>query len=206
MAQEAKVFEHTAKAFQTQVVEFSEKKIALSQEKVELEAQTLVLTEQLTAKEMTQNNAIENEDYEVAESLNEAIANLQTQQSRNASQLRNVGESIDRLRYLPPFLCVIFFPNDFEMSGSVFDCVFINLVFLSLSFLPLSLSRGIVQRRSTAVVSNTRERSAWYHVKRENHQNQCGKDLERQYFEFKRPCGKGKKTFGNHFTKIRIRP
>ena len=144
MAQEAKVFEHTAKAFQTQVVEFSEKKIALSQEKVELEAQTLVLTEQLTAKEMTQNNAIENEDYEVAESLNEAIANLQTQQSRNASQLRNVGESIDRLRYLPPFLCVILFPNDFEMSGSVFDCVFINLVFLSLSFVPLSLSRGIV--------------------------------------------------------------
>ena len=109
MAQEAKVFEQTAKAFQTQVIGFSEKKIALGQEKVELEAQTLVLTEQLTAKEMTQNNAIENEDYEVAESLNEAIANLQTQQSRNASQLRNVGESIDRLRYLPPFLWVPFF-------------------------------------------------------------------------------------------------
>ena len=202
MAQEAKVFEQTAKAFQTQVIEFSEKKIALGQEKVELEAQTLVLTEQLTAKEMTQNNAIENEDYEVAESLNEAIANLQTQQSRNASQLRNVGESIDRLRYLPPFLWVFFF-----LSRNIL--VPFLIAFLLISSLSLFLSFSLVafvQRRSTAVVSNTRERSAWYHVKRENHQNQCGKDLERQYFEFKRPCGKGKKTFRNHFTKIRIRP
>ena len=141
MAQEAKVFEQTAKAFQTQVIEFSEKKIALGQEKVELEAQTLVLTEQLTAKEMTQNNAIENEDYEVAESLNEAIANLQTQQSRNASQLRNVGESIDRLRYLPPFLWVLVsFRNDFGSFFDCVDCVFINLLSFSLS---LFLIRGI---------------------------------------------------------------
>jgi hypothetical protein len=142
MAQEAKVFEQTAKAFQTQVIEFSEKKIALGQEKVELEAQTLVLTEQLTAKEMTQNNAIENEDYEVAESLNEAIANLQTQQSRNASQLRNVGESIDRLRYLPPFLWVFFFlsRNGFGSFFDCVDCVFINLLSFSLS---LFLTRGI---------------------------------------------------------------
>ena len=136
MAQEAKVFEQTAKAFQTQVIEFSEKKIALGQEKVELEAQTLVLTEQLTAKEMTQNNAIENEDYEVAESLNEAIANLQTQQSRNASQLRNVGESIDRLRYLPPFLWVFFF-----LSRNIL--VPFLIAFLLISSLSLFLTRGI---------------------------------------------------------------
>jgi len=145
MAQEAKVFEQTAKAFQTQVIEFSEKKIALGQEKVELEAQTLVLTEQLTAKEMTQNNAIENEDYEVAESLNEAIANLQTQQSRNASQLRNVGESIDRLRYLPPFLWVFFFFLEMILKGLVpFLIVFVLISFLSL-FLSFSLflTRGI---------------------------------------------------------------
>jgi len=53
---------------------------------------------ELTTSESEQNNAIESEDYELAETFNATIADVQNRQSRNASELRTVASEVENLR------------------------------------------------------------------------------------------------------------
>jgi hypothetical protein len=88
LSDEVEAFAHTVGRFKSQVVNFSQRKVALSEQKAALEANATLLSKELTTAEAEQNHAIENEDYEAAETFNATILGAQNRQSRNASELR----------------------------------------------------------------------------------------------------------------------
>ena len=80
------------------IFSFSQRKVTLSEQKSHLETNIGILLKELTTSESEQNNAIESEDYELAETFNATIADVQNRQSRNASELRTVASEVENLR------------------------------------------------------------------------------------------------------------
>lgn len=81
-----------------QVRAFSSKKASLRERKRSLEEASQRLAKEVTEAEGDVLQAIENEDFEKAESCQVVMGDVKAQQSRNDSELRVVASSVDGLR------------------------------------------------------------------------------------------------------------